>query len=100
MLRFRKQITLANLMLVTPVLGLNFAYLPWPASLVGGIAILLPVFVSGFKFIDYVWIFMIVGVLVGLLSPPVVTHGGRNIVAPPAAGGSPGTENPFVSEDW
>jgi hypothetical protein len=74
MIRLRRQYNLATLMAVVLALGVNFAWVPWPGSGVLAILIVISAVVSGFRLIEWLVIYGIVGVLLGLLIPAVPAH--------------------------
>jgi hypothetical protein len=102
MLRLRRQYNLATLMTVVLALGVDFAWVPWPSSGILAVAIVIPVVVSGFTLIEWIVVYGVVGVLLGLLMPAVCTnHPTRNaapIITTPAPGppndGPPSEEGP------
>jgi hypothetical protein len=74
MIRLRKQYNMSTFMSVTFTLAINFAWVPWPWS--GGLAavLIIPLFVSGLTFIDWLVIYGIVGVFGTLILPPLATN--------------------------
>jgi hypothetical protein len=91
--RFRKQFSLRILLCVTCFLGMNFAWVPWPACAVLGTAIVLPLFMVGPSISEWVVIYSCSFVLAGLLMPSVSTrHRPRKplVPRPASAVGSPG----------
>jgi hypothetical protein len=66
-IRFRKQFSLRTLLIVTCFLGMNFAWVPWPACAVMGTAIVLPLFMVGPSISEWVVIYSLSFVLAGLL---------------------------------
>jgi hypothetical protein len=73
--RFRKQVSLRRLMLVTALLGINFAWLPWPACVFPAIAIVLAGFVARITLVECLYCAAVVLVLVAVSMPP---HGHRS----------------------
>jgi hypothetical protein len=66
MLRLRRQYNLATLMTVVLALGVDLAWMPWPSSGILAVAIVIPVVVSGFTLIEWIVVYGVLGVLVGL----------------------------------
>ncbi len=74
MIRLRRQYNMSTFMGVTFTLAINFAWVPWPWS--GGLAavLVIPLFVSGLTWIDWLVIYGIVGVFGTLILPPRATN--------------------------
>jgi Domain of unknown function (DUF5673) len=88
-IRLRKQFSLRYLMLVTALLGINFAWLPMPACVVVALGIIVGSALVGLTLAEWITCAAIVLVLVALLMPHIQTsHRTRNrrvkSVAPPA----------------
>lgn len=103
MIRFRKRITLARFSAVPIVVGVTFAvsswaHAPWQVSALNVGLLVLPVFITGVNLAQWLIFYFVAGILVGLIAPAVVTHGGpmavstppaSQTVVPPATGNSP-----------
>ena len=91
MIRLRQRITLARLAAVPLIVGLTFAvgswgHAPWPASALNAALFVLPVFIAGPTLAQWLVFYLVAGILVGLIAPPVVTHGGpRAVTRAPAS---------------
>ncbi len=89
MIRFRKRITLARLAAVPLIVGVTFAvgswaHAPWQVSALNAGLFVLPVFITGATLVQWLVFYVVAGILVGLMAPPVVTHcGPRGISRPP-----------------
>jgi hypothetical protein len=70
MIRFRKQFSLRMLMLVTALLGINFAWVPWPTCLVFAVAIVVGGFIAQISLIECLVYAAAVFVLVAVSMPP------------------------------
>jgi hypothetical protein len=81
-LRLRKQFPIARLMTVTPLMGISLAVFPWPVCVVVAALIVVPFFVSGPNLFQWLLFYALAGFLVGLMTPPVVTHSPRTPVGP------------------
>ncbi len=82
MVRLRRQYNLATLMSVVLVFGVNFAWVPWPVSVILAIAMLIPVVLVGLALFHWLLICALAGVLVGLTLPPIVSHHPRRRARP------------------
>ena len=91
MIRFRTRITLARLAAVPLIIGVTFAvgswgHAPWPVSALNAGLFVLPVFLAGATLPQWLVLYLVAGILVGLMAPTVVTHGGpRTVSRPPAS---------------
>jgi hypothetical protein len=84
--RFRKQFSLRTLLIVTCFLGMNFAWVPWPACAVLGAAIVLPLFIVGPSIAEWIVIYCCSFVLAALLIPAAaIRHGPRTPALPSTA---------------
>lgn len=99
MVRLRRQQSLLSLLIVAPVLGLVLAWVPWPASaLLAALATLhWLVEIPRVSWIQWVAIYSVGGVLVGLMMPGVNTHSDRASI--PAAAVGPGSASTSGTTD-
>src|SRR5437762_1239050 len=79
MMQIRRQHSLSSSLIVAPVLGLVLAYVPWPASAVLAALVILHwlVVTPRLRWIHWAWIYIIAGIVVGLMVPGGSSHGGR-----------------------
>jgi hypothetical protein len=96
---FRKQFSLKYVMVVTALLGLNFAWLPLPACAVVGVGIVLGSCIVGLTLAEWITYVGIVFVLAALLTPAVVTNRAsrRAPRAPRAVGAATPTRSPAAN---
>jgi hypothetical protein len=97
--RLRKQFSLKYVMVVTALLGLNFAWLPLPACAVVGVGIVLGSCIVGLTLAEWITYVGVVFVLAALLTPAVVTnHASRRAPrAPRAVGAGTPTRSPAAN---
>ena len=98
MLRLRRQYNLATLMTAVLALAVDFAWVPWPASGLLTVAIVIPLIVSGFTLVDWLVIYGIVGVYGALMLPVVANNPTRRnarrvTTAPPSITAPQGAPN-------
>ena len=87
MIQFRKQYSVRTLMIVASILGVNFAWMPWPTCVVLAVPIIVAGFIARINLVECLVYAFVVLVLVAVSLPP---HGGkrrirRAPVAPPPA---------------
>jgi hypothetical protein len=84
-IRLRKQVTLRRFAAVPFIVSVTFvvgswAHAPWPVSALNAGLFVLPVFITGATLAQWLAFYIVAGIVVGLMAPPVVTRCGPRAV--------------------